>query len=63
MILILVCKLSINTHTEPDSPLMMISWAILTVLIIALVINFPFIIWKTYLWIRTNGSIDMKLFL
>lgn len=62
-ILMVVCKVGIDMYTEPDSPIMMITWVILIVLILSFLINFPFILWKTYLWIRTNGIIDMKMLL
>lgn len=61
--LMVICKVAITIETEPDSPIMLLAWAILVVLILGLLLNFPFIIWKTYQWIRTNSVIDMKLFL
>lgn len=46
-----------------ESTTLKIIWCIISILILGILINFPFILWKLILFLQKNGIIDMKMYL
>lgn len=48
--------------SDPQSFKSIYPWIIISILSVGAALNGTYIIWKTYLWIKKPGIIDMKLF-
>lgn len=59
----ILCKEKINTDTEISDPFVNLVVMILGILGVGILVNFPFVIWRTVCWIKQNGIIDMKMYL
>lgn len=67
LILLVICfqVFAQQTVTQSDSETFrsVYPWIIIALLAIGGILNGSYIVWKTYLWIRKPGIIDMKLFI